>query len=155
MARYGPPDDPHYPDDEPTAYINYGGHGPPPGAPPPWFRKPVALVAFGALGAVLIALIVFGLVKLLTNGSSPESPTTLTPITRTTTSATAPATTTAATTTEPTTTEPTTTTTTTEPTTTTTTTLTTTTTEPSVSTSISTSTSTSTVTQTVTVSPPP
>ena len=155
MARYGPPDDPHYPDDEPTAYINYGGHGPPPGAPPPWFRKPVALVAFGALGAVLIALIVFGLVKLLTGGSSPESPTTLTPITRTTTSATAPATTTAATTTEPTTTEPTTTTTTTEPTTTTTTTLTTTTTEPSVSTSISTSTSTSTVTQTVTVSPPP
>ena len=156
MARYGPPDDPHYPDDEPTAYINYGGHGPPPGAPPPWFRKPVALVAFGALGAVLIALIVFGLVKLLTGGSSPESPTTLTPITRTTTSATAPATTTtAATTTEPTTTEPTTTTTTTEPTTTTTTTTTATTTEPSVSTSISTSTSTSTVTQTVTVSPPP
>jgi cytoskeletal protein RodZ len=162
VARYGPPDDPHYPDDEPTAYINYGEHGAPrgllPGEPLPWYRKPVALVAYGALGAVLIALIVFGLVKLLTGGSSPESPTTLTPITRTTTSATAPATTTTTTeptTTEPTTTEPTTTTTTTEPTTTTTTATTTTTTEPSVSTSISTSTRISTVTQTVTVSPPP
>jgi cytoskeletal protein RodZ len=149
VARYGPPDDPHYPNDEPTAYVNYGERGLPPGQPLPWYRKPVALVAFGALGAVLIALIFFGLVKLLTGGSSPESPTTLTPITRTTTSATAPATTTtAATTTEPTTTEPTTT----EPTTTTTTT--TTTTEPSVSTTISTSTSTSTVTQTVTVPAP-
>src|SRR6185503_2302583 len=41
VARYGPPDDPHYPDDEPTAYINYGGHGPPlerrrPGFANPW-----------------------------------------------------------------------------------------------------------------------
>jgi hypothetical protein len=82
VARYGPPNDPHYPDDEPTAYINYGEHGPPPGQQPgeplPWYRKPVALVAFGALGAVLTALIVFGLVKLLIGGSSPESPTTTT-----------------------------------------------------------------------------
>ena len=153
MARYGPPDDPNNPDNQPTAYINYGDHGPPPGEPLPWYRKPVALVAFGALGAVLIALIVFGLVKLITGGTSSDTPpTTLTPITRTATSVTAPTTTTANTTTEPTTTEPTTTptTTTTEPTTTTTTITTTTTTEPSVSTS----TSTSTVTQTVTVSPP-
>ena len=67
MARYGPPDDPNYPNDEPTAYINYGDHGPP-GEPIPWYRKPVALVSFGALGAVLIALIIFGLVKLLTGG---------------------------------------------------------------------------------------
>ena len=151
MARYGPPDDPNYPNDEPTAYINYGDHSQPPGEPLPWYRKPVALVAFGALGAVLIALIIFGLVKLLTGGTSFDTPpTTLTPITRSTTSVTAPTTTTAATTAEPTTTEQTTTPTTTEPTTTTTTT-TPTTTEPSVSTS----TSTSTVTQTVTVSPPP
>ena len=159
VARYGPPDDPHYPHDEPTAYINYGPPpGQPPGPPPgqrpgepqPWYRKPVALVSFGALGAVLVALIIFGLVKLLTAGTSQETPpTTLTPITRTTTSVTAPTTTRGTTTTEPTTTEQTTITTTTEPTTTTATT-TTTTTEPSVSTS----TSTSTVTQTVTVSPP-
>jgi cytoskeletal protein RodZ len=152
VARYGPPDDPNYPNDEPTAYINYGDDSQPPGEPIPWYRKPVALVAFGALGTVLVALIIFGLVKLVTGGTSPDTPpTTLTPITRTSTSVTAPTTTTAATTTEPTTTEPTTTTTTTEPTTTTT----TTTTEPSVSTSISTSTSTSTITQTVTVPPPP
>jgi len=147
VARYGPPDDPNFPRDEPTAYINYGD-GPPPEEALPWYRKPVTLVAFGALGAVLIALIIFGLVKLLTGGTSDTPPATLTPITRTTTSVTAPTTTTAATTTEPTTTEPTTTTTTTEP----TTTATTTTTEPSVSTSISTSTST--VTETVTVPPP-
>jgi hypothetical protein len=155
VARYGPPDDPNYPRDEPTAYIDYGDQVPP-GEPVPWYRKPVALVSFGALGAVLIALIIFGLVELLSGGTSQEAPTTLTPITRTTTSATAPTTTTT-TTAQPTTTEQTTTTTattatTTEPTTTTTTT--TTTTEPSVSTSVSTSTSTSTITQTVTVPPP-
>jgi cytoskeletal protein RodZ len=155
VARYGPPDDPNHPHDEPTAYINYGDQGPPgqpPGEPVPWYRKPVSLVSFGALGAVLIALIIFGLLKLLTGGTSQETPTTLTPITRTTTSVTAPTTTTT-TTAEPTTNEPTTTTTTTtEPTTTTTTTTPTTTT--SVSTSVSTSTSTSTITQTVTVPPP-
>ena len=43
VPRYGPPDDPnHYPDDEPTAYANYGNHGgygPPPGEPVPWFRN--------------------------------------------------------------------------------------------------------------------
>ena len=89
VARYGPPDDPNYSDQEPTRYANYGdqtnqgSHGqrpyPPSGEPSPlpteplpWYRKPVALVAFGALGAVLIALILFGLVKLLTGGSSPE-----------------------------------------------------------------------------------
>jgi cytoskeletal protein RodZ len=149
VARYGPPDDPNHPGDEPTAYIDYGAQGPPsppPGEPVPWYRKPAALVAFGAIGAVLIALIIFGLVKLLTGGTSQEGPTTLTPITRSTTSATAPTTTTT-TSAEPTTTEPTT------PTTTTTTTTATTTT--SVSTSVSTSTSTSTITQTVTVPPPP
>jgi len=125
VARYGPPDDPNNPDNQPTAYINYGDAGVPSPDVVPWYRKPVALVAFGAVGAVVVALIIFGLVKLLTGGGSPEPATTLTPITRTTTSVTAPTTTT------------------------------TTTTEPSVSTSVSTSTSTSTVTQTVTVPPPP
>ena len=72
MARYGPPDDQNHPDDDPTVYANYGGGGydeppgPPPGDEVPWFRKPAALVAFGALGAVIIALIVFGLAKLIT-----------------------------------------------------------------------------------------
>ena len=105
MARYGPPDDPNNPDNQPTAYINYGDQGIPTAEAVPWYRKPVALVAFGALGAVVIALIVFGLVKLLTGDTSQDAPTTLTPITRSTTSVTAPTTTTAATTTEPTTTE--------------------------------------------------
>ena len=73
VARYGPPDDPNNPDNQPTAYINYGDAGPPSVEPVPWYRKPVALVAFGALGAVLVALIIFGMVKLLTGGSSPSA----------------------------------------------------------------------------------
>ena len=89
MARYGPPDDPNSPDNDPTAYINYGnsGYGEPPGPPPeepvPWYRKPAALVGFGALGALLIALIVFGLASLITGGDEPSEQTTLTPLTTT------------------------------------------------------------------------
>ncbi|AEV71967.1 hypothetical protein MycrhN_1348 [Mycolicibacterium rhodesiae NBB3] len=154
VARYGPPDDQNHPDDDPTVYANYGGGGydEPPGDPVPWYRKPAALVGFGALGAVVIALIVFGLAKLITGGDEPSEQTTLTPLTTTSRSVTPTTTSTRApeTVTEtytPTTTESTTTTTTppttTPPTTTTTTT-------PSVSTSISTSTETSTVTETVT-----
>lgn len=63
MARNGPPDDPNYPDNDPTAYIDYGddgGYGQPPQGPVPWYRKPAALVAFGALGALIVALIVWG-----------------------------------------------------------------------------------------------
>jgi cytoskeletal protein RodZ len=154
VARYGPPDDQNYPDDDPTVYANYGDPpGPPEGDPVAWYRKPAALVGFGALGAVVVALIVFGLARLVTGGDEPSEQTTLTPLTTTSRSA-APSTTTSApkTVTEtytPTTTESATTTTTTEttpPTTTTTTTSPTT----SVSTSISTSTETSTVTETVT-----
>ena len=63
VARYGP-HDPQNPDDEPTAYLHYGDYGQPPGPPPgeplPWYRKPVALVSFGAIGAVLVALVIFG-----------------------------------------------------------------------------------------------
>ena len=155
-----PPDDPNHPDNDPTAYINYGdgGYGEPPGPPPgdpvPWYRKPAVLVGLGALGALLIALIVFGLAKLITGGDEPSEQTTLTPLTTTSRSVATTATTSAPqTVTEtvtPTTTESTTTTTTTAPTTTTTTT------EPttSVSTSVSTSTETSTVTETVTQPPP-
>ena len=161
MARYGPPDDPNSPDNDPTAYINYGnsGYGEPPGPPPeepvPWYRKPAALVGFGALGALLIALIVFGLASLITGGDEPSEQTTLTPLTTTSRSATTATTSAPQTVTEtvtPTTTASTTTTTTTEPTTTTTTTTGPTT---SVSTSVSTSTETSTVTETVTAPPPP
>jgi hypothetical protein len=152
VARYGPPDDQNQPDDDPTVYANYGDpSGPPGGDPVPWHRRPAALVGFGALGAVVVALIVFGLARLITGGDEPSEQTTLTPLTTTSRSV-APTTTTSApeTVTEtytPTTTEPTTTTTTTTPPTTTTTTTSPTT---SVSTSVSTSTETSTVTETVT-----
>jgi cytoskeletal protein RodZ len=144
VASYGPRDDPNNPDNQPTAYL-----GLPPDDPVPWYRKPVALVAFGALGAVVIALIVYGLAKLITGGDAPSEQTSLTPLTTTSrsatasTSATSPQTVTE--TVAPTTTEPTTTTTT-EPTTTTTTTTT--------SPTTSVSTSTSTVTETVTAPPP-
>jgi cytoskeletal protein RodZ len=145
VARYGPPDDPNYPDDDPTEYL-----GPPPGEPVPWYRRPAALVGFGALGAVVVALIVFGLAKLITGGDEPSEQTPLTPLTTTSRSVTSTTTSAPETVTEtytPTTTAPTTT----EPTTTTTP-ATTTTTSPttSVSTSVSTSTETSTVTETVT-----
>jgi len=151
VARYGPPDDQNQPDDDPTVYANHGGgaYDAPPGDPVPWYRKPAALVGFGALGAVVIALIVFGLAKLVTGGDEPSQQTSLTPLTTTSRSVTPTTRTTTApeTVTEtytPTTTEPTTTTTTT--TTTPPATTTTTTTTPSVSTSISTSTVTETVT---------
>jgi cytoskeletal protein RodZ len=143
-----PPGDPNYPDDNPTEYL-----GQPPEEPVPWYRKPAALVAFGALGALLVALIVWGLASLITGGDEPTERTTLTPLTTTsrtfTTVTQAPQTITETVTPSPTAT----TTTTTEPTTTTT----TTTTEPttSVSTSVSTSTETSTVTETVTAPPSP
>ncbi len=158
VAQNGPPDDPNYPDDDPTGYENYGdgGHGEPPGEPGPWYRRPAALVGFGALGAVVVALIVFGLAKLITGGDEPAEQTPLTPLTTTSRSVASTTTSAPETVTEtytPTTTEPTTTT---ESTTTTTTTTppTTTTTTPSVSTSISTSTETSTVTETVTAPAP-
>ncbi|KUI46260.1 hypothetical protein AU198_18850 [Mycobacterium sp. GA-1199] len=152
MARYGPPEDPNHPDNEPTAYLNYGDGGPglPPEEPIPWYRKPAALVAFGAIGALLVALIVWGLASLISGNDSTTEPTSLTPLT--TTRTTAPVTTTQSpqTVTEtitappaaPTTTEPTTTTT-------------TTTTTPPPTTSISTETSTETVTETETVTAPP
>lgn len=150
MARYGPDDDPNYPNEDPTQYL-----GQPPPEDVPWYRKPAALVAIGALGAVLIALIVWGLANLITGDDTTTEPTSLTPLTTTTrslvtTTSVAPETVTETVT--PTTTAPPTTTTTTAPTTTTTTTVETST---SVSTSVSTSTETSTVTETVTAPPAP
>ncbi len=151
MARNGPPEDPgYYPDDEPTTYLGYGDQ--PPGEPVPWYRKPAALVAFGALGAVIIALLIYAIVKLVAGGTSsePTSTTTTTPTTTTTAvlvpapgTVTETATATTAVTPSTTTTAPTTTTTT-EPSTST-----------STSTTVSTSTSTSTVTETQTVTESP
>lgn len=165
MARYGPGDDPDYSSDDPTR-LNTGGYGgygqgygqpgPPPGDEVPWYRKPAALVAFGAVGAVLIALVVYGLARAITGGSDSDIDTTeLTPLTstsapavvppRTVTETVTPSTTPPTTTESTTTTEPTTTTTeptTTEPTTTT-------------STSVSTSTVTETETRTETVTETP
>mgnify|MGYP000055872160 CR=1 FL=1 len=63
MARYGSGDDEnYYSDDDATQLSNYGQGGYPDDyhagydQPTPWYRKPAALVAFGALGAVIIAL---------------------------------------------------------------------------------------------------
>lgn len=157
MARYGSGDDDNYSsDDDATQLSNYGQGGYPDDdqagydQPAPWYRKPASLVAFGALGAVIVALIIYGLAKAIT-GDTPSEPTSasLTPLTSSSAPAVAPSSTadeTTATTAE--TTAPTTTTTTTPTTTETTAPTTTTTTTPS--TSVSTSTSTSTVTQTET-----
>jgi len=151
VARYGSPDDQsNYSDDEPTELSNYGEYDQPPPGDTPWFRRPVALVAFGAVGAVLIALIVYGLAKAITGDPITDTtPTTsLTPVTSTAVAppATVTQTATPTTTTTTTTTEPATTTT--EPTTTTTTTPTTTT--PSTTASTVTQTETETITE-----PPP
>ncbi|HET9876152.1 MAG TPA: hypothetical protein VFQ37_10350 [Mycobacterium sp.] len=142
MQRYEPPGDPN---NEPTRFASYGGSsgrgyagpedyysgssgqppGPPEPPPTPWYLKPAALIGWGALSAILIALLVWGMVQLISNDSgrtkSTTSSTATTTSTTTTTSASpiAPAVTTTDTT-SPTTTEPSTTTTTTEPPTTTT-----------------------------------
>ncbi|MFA7513879.1 MAG: hypothetical protein WCZ29_25695, partial [Mycolicibacterium vanbaalenii] len=88
MARYGDSDDQnYYSDDEPTQLSNYGtGYGEYDQSPTeadsatPWYRKPVALVSFGAVGALLIALVVFGLARAIT-GDSTSDTTTTTPLT--------------------------------------------------------------------------
>lgn len=79
---------------EPTAAARYGGYyeagnfGPEPEPPTPWYRRPTALIAAGAIGVILLAALVFTVVKLAT-GSPAHSP-----ATTTTPSTTAPATTT-------------------------------------------------------------
>jgi hypothetical protein len=162
MAR--PPDDPNqYPDDEPTAYANYGdqsGYGaydqptaPLPPPKQPWYRTPAALVALGAVAALILALIVYALIRLIADDSSTTITITTTPSTSTTTTSAAVAPVPTATETQ--TATPTQTTTTEPVTTSTTPSTTTTTTAPSISTSTSTSvvTETRTETQTVTESP--
>lgn len=94
------PPNPEEPDyySEPTAAARYrayseagdnaGNYEPEPEPPTPWYRRPAALIAVGALGVILLAALVFAVVKLAT-GSPANSPAT------TTSSSTAPATTTA------------------------------------------------------------
>jgi cytoskeletal protein RodZ len=172
MTRSGPPDDPNdpnyysdneYSDSEPTVYANYGTGGYEqaeyPGEPEPetpWYRKPPALVGFGAVAALLVAAIIYVAINM---GDDDSAPTDATTSSETSTSAAVlPAPTGTVTVTQsPTDTEttaPPTTTTTTESTTTTTTTPTTTTTTTTVPPTTSTSTVTETKTETETVTPP-
>jgi len=87
------PEEPDY-YSEPTAAARYGAYedagnfGPEPEPPTPWYRRPAALIAVGAIGVILLAALVFAIVTLAT-GSPAHSPATTTP------STTAPATTTA------------------------------------------------------------
>ncbi len=105
MTRYDPPD---YGANEPTAYGNYGygpgggGYGQPAGGgyppepepePTPGWRKPLALVGWGVLIAVLIALIIYGIVLLARGRPSPATiTTTVTTVAPATTTTTAPST---------------------------------------------------------------
>ncbi|MEE6135620.1 oligopeptide transporter substrate-binding protein [Mycobacterium sp. 050128] len=87
MARHAPAD--YFVDDEPTVLIHYGddeqaGAQPDPDDPIPGWRKPIALAGWGALIAVLIALIVWGIIQLM-HGAPPQEPVTnTTPATATT-----------------------------------------------------------------------
>lgn len=113
MARNGSPDDSPYSDGDPTQYANYGGTsgaayseyyepgpGPYPGQypapepPDPWYRRPAALVGLGALTAVLLALLVYAVVKFAggdSSGPAGTSTTTSAPATATTSAQVAPA----------------------------------------------------------------
>ncbi len=106
------PDDPN---NEPTqmAGYHYGGNGnygepayyseyreptgrqPEPTEPPPprtpWYLRPVALVGLGVLTAILIALLVWGMVRLLNKEPSPTAPATSSVTSTTTAPAKAPA----------------------------------------------------------------
>jgi cytoskeletal protein RodZ len=90
VTGYGPPDDPS---EAPTGYYDYSGdagdgkHDP--DHRPPWYRKPIVLVALGLFAAILFGLALYLLAD-RTNGSggptqTPTSPTTSTGATTTTT----------------------------------------------------------------------
>lgn len=78
MARNDPPD---YGADNPTGY---GGNEPEPQEPIPGWRKPIALVGWGVLIAVLIGLIIWGIIQ-LAQGAPTQAPATTTTTTTTTT----------------------------------------------------------------------
>ncbi|MCV7028459.1 oligopeptide transporter substrate-binding protein [Mycobacterium sherrisii] len=85
MARHAPAD--HFVDDDPTVYIHYDEDGPgaqpQPDDPIPGWRKPAALIGWGLLIAVLIALIVWGVMQLVA-GTPPQDTFIRTPTTATT-----------------------------------------------------------------------
>lgn len=86
--RYGPPDDPS---EAPTGSINYGSYGEEPEPPSaPWYRKPAALIGFGVLAAILIALAIYGIVELTSSSGGSTSTSSTTPTGATTTATTAP-----------------------------------------------------------------
>ncbi len=70
----GPPDDPS---EAPTGQYDYGDYDqqqPEPGSTP-WYRKRGAVIGLGALAAILIALVIYGIVA-LTHGGGSTSPAT-------------------------------------------------------------------------------
>ncbi len=82
------PEEPDY-YSEPTQAARYGGYhdpAPEPEPPTPWYRRPVVLVAAGAIGVILLGALVFAVVKLAT-GSPAHSPATTTTPTPSTTAA--------------------------------------------------------------------
>lgn len=59
------PPNPEEPDyySEPTMAARYGGYDrapEPPEPPTPWYRRPLALVAFGAIGVIALGLVAIG-----------------------------------------------------------------------------------------------
>ena len=97
MARRAPSD---YGVSDPTVHVDYGygaydGNGggqepaPEPEEPIPGWRKPIALVGWGILIAVLIGLIIWGIIQ-LAQGAPPQEPATTTTTATTTTKTTPP-----------------------------------------------------------------
>jgi hypothetical protein len=91
------PEEPDY-YSEPTAAARYGGYydpAPQPEPPTPWYRRPAALIAAGAIGVILLGALVFTVVTLSTGSPAHSPATTTTTASTTAPSTTAPATTTA------------------------------------------------------------
>lgn len=75
------PENPDY-YSEPTQAAHYGGYEggydyQPPDPPTPWYRRPAALVAAGAIGIVVLALVAYAVFTLV-SGSPAQSPATTT-----------------------------------------------------------------------------
>jgi hypothetical protein len=75
------PENPDY-YSEPTQAAHYGGYEggydyQPPDPPTPWYRRPAALVAAGAIGIVVLALVAYAVFTLV-SGSPAHSPATTT-----------------------------------------------------------------------------
>ncbi len=66
--------------------------------PKPWYRNPVTLTGWALLVMILIALIVYGIIELISDRQGTGNPSTTTPSTTTSTTTTTPTTTTTTTT---------------------------------------------------------